>query len=77
MFDGRIEGINLAETIPTGLAVQDGNLEEINPQTKMRVTVVELFRFATEDLKVDYLFWGMEEPYYSQDVIPFLKNLKQ
>jgi hypothetical protein len=58
-----------------GLAVQDGNLDARNPATGKRVTVGELYRFATDRLRVDYLFWGTEEPYYSRDVLPFIRGL--
>lgn len=65
-----------AGIVPTGIAVQDGNLAEINPATGRRVEISELIKFATEYLKVDYVFWGTEEPYYSADVIPFLRRVK-
>jgi hypothetical protein len=65
-----------AGIVPTGVAVQDGNLAEVNPTTGKRVEVSELMKFATEYLKVDYVFWGTEEPYYSADVIPFLRRVK-
>lgn len=65
-----------AGVVPTGVAVQDGNFEEMNPETGKRVTAAELLQFAGEYLKVDYIFWGTQEPYYSQDVIPLLKRLK-
>ncbi len=61
--------------VPAGVAVQDGNLADRNPATGARVTVAELYRFAVEDLRLDYLFWGTEEPYYSRDVLPFLRGL--
>ena len=65
-----------AGIVPIGVAVQDGNLEEVNPTTGKRVEISELMKFATEYLKVDYVFWGTEEPYYSADVIPFLRRVK-
>lgn len=65
-----------AGIVPTGVAVQDGNLAEVNPTTGKRVEVSELMKFATEYLKVDYVFWGTEEPYYSAHVIPFLRRVK-
>ena len=65
-----------AGIVPTGVAVQDGNLAEVNPATGRRVEVSELMKFATEYLKVDYVFWGTEEPYYSADVIPFLRRVR-
>lgn len=65
-----------AGIVPTGIAVQDGNLEAINPATGKRVEISDLMKFVTEYLKVDYVFWGTEEPYYSADVIPFLRRVK-
>ena len=58
--------------VPGGMAVQDGNLSEVDPATQKRVTVEELYRYAVEDLHLDFIFWGTEEPYYSADVLPFL-----
>lgn len=60
---------------PAGVAVQDGNLDEINPTTGKRVTVPELYRFAEEPLRLDYIFWGTQEPYYSEEVLPYLSGL--
>jgi len=34
-------------------------------------TIAEFIKFASEDLKVDYLFWCTEEPYYSNNLVPF------
>jgi hypothetical protein len=65
-----------AGIVHTGIAVQDGNYEDVNPETGKRVTVAELLAFATDYLKVDYIFWCTQEPYYSQEVIPLLKRLK-
>jgi len=61
--------------VPTGLAVQDDNLAEKDPKTGKPVTACDLIRFATDDLKLDYIFWGTQEPYYSNDVIPTLRSL--
>lgn len=55
-----------------GVAVQDGNLADVNPHTGAPVTVAELARFARDTLRLDFVFWGIEEPYYSRDVLPFL-----
>ncbi len=56
-----------------GMAVQDGNLRDVNPATHRRVTVPELYRYAAEDLHLDYIFWGTEEPFYTEEVLPFLR----
>ena len=58
-----------------GVAVQDGNLAQQNPETGKKVTPAELNRFAREPLRLDYVFWGTEEPYYSREVLPFLQGL--
>jgi hypothetical protein len=66
----------VAAIVPTGLAVQDGNLAEVNPVSGKRVQVGELVQFATDNLKLDYIFWGTEEPYYSREIIPFLRRAR-
>ena len=58
-----------------GVAVQDGNLDEQDPATGERVTVEELARFAEEELRLDYVFWATEEPYYSNEILPYLRGL--
>ena len=62
--------------IITGVAVQDGNYSYINPQTKKRITIPEILDFAQNYLKLDYIFWGTEEPYYSRKVLPLIKGIK-
>jgi len=61
--------------IVAGVAVQDGNLAARNPASGLQVTVQELYRFAKDELHLDFIFWGTEEPYYSRDVLPFLRGL--
>jgi len=63
-----------AGKVPTGIAVQDGNYQHKNPKTAQPVTISELVGFATEHLKVDYIFWCTQEPFYSQKLIPFLQK---
>jgi hypothetical protein len=60
--------------IPTGVAVQWGNYEYKNPQTGKQVTIAELLQFGTEYLKVDYIFWSTQEPFYREKVIPFMRH---
>jgi len=64
-----------SEVIPAGVAVQDGNLEAKDPTTGKRVTVAELYRFAKDRLRLDYIFWGTQEPYYSEDILPYIRSL--
>jgi len=61
--------------IPAGIAVQWGNLEDRNPTTGERVTVAELHHFAKDRLRLDYVFWGTQEPYYSEQVLPYIRGL--
>lgn len=65
-----------AGVVPNGIAVQDGNYEDVNPKTGKRITIDELIKFATEYLKVDYIFWCTQEPYYSEHLIPFLRRIE-
>jgi len=64
-----------AGLIPTGIAVQEGNFSEPNPQNARRLATRELLDFATNNLKVDYVFWCTEEPFYSREVLPMLTQL--
>jgi hypothetical protein len=69
--------LNELSGVPKGISVQDGNFADINPKTRKPVTIEELVGFAANYLKVDYIFWGTEEPYYSGQVVPYLKGQKQ
>jgi len=64
----------VAGIVPVGIAVQDGNYAHINPKTGKRVTIAEQIKFATEYLKVDYIFWCTEEPYFAGELVPFMKK---
>lgn len=57
------------------MAVQDGNLAERDPKTGHRITVAELYDSAVTTLRLNYIFWGTEEPYFTRDVVPFLAQL--
>jgi hypothetical protein len=61
-----------AGKIPTAIAVQHGNYEERNPQTGRQVTVAELYDYAANTLRVKFLFWSTQEPYFTRRVLPFL-----
>jgi hypothetical protein len=63
-----------AGSVPTAIAVQEGNYQHKNPKTGKAVTLVELVGFATDQLKVDYIFWCTEEPFYSEQLLPFLRK---
>lgn len=63
-----------AGVVPSGIAVQDGNYGDVNPDTGKRADIAELLKFASDYLKIDYIFWCTEEPYYSQELIPFMRK---
>jgi hypothetical protein len=65
-----------AGRVPTGLAVQDGNYSDVNKETGKRATIAELLKYGTDELRLDYIFWCTEEPYYSQELIPFMASRK-
>jgi hypothetical protein len=64
------------DSITSGVAVQEGNYEEMNPKTGKQVTIKEIYDFANVYLGLDYIFWCTQEPYYTNGVLPFLKPLK-
>jgi hypothetical protein len=64
------------DKVPTALAVQDGNYDYINPQTKQPVNASDIYNFAQNYLHLTYVFWGTEQPYFNRETIPFLKSLK-
>lgn len=61
-------------TVPLGIAVQDGNyIGETNTNNirHKRDNIVPLLHaFAKDFLKVKYMFWSYQEPYFHEDVIP-------
>lgn len=63
-----------AKNIFKGMAVQDGNLSSINENTKKIMTVEDVYTFAKDYLHLNAIFWGMEEPYFSKQVIPFINK---
>lgn len=68
----------LVTPIPVGIAVQDGNyIGKTNDDTILVPPwpnlVPELFAFSKNYLKVSYIFWGAQEPYFTQDVVPYFQ----
>ncbi|MDO8064843.1 hypothetical protein [Janthinobacterium sp. SUN206] len=52
-----------------GMAVQDGNLRQINPRTGKKNSVEDVLDFARNYLGLDYIFWVEDEPYFSNEVL--------
>jgi hypothetical protein len=61
-------------SVLAAMAVQDGNLRDVDPATHRRVTAAELYRYAVAELHLNYIFWGTEEPFYTNEVLPFLRT---
>jgi len=61
----------------TGVAVQEGNYSVINPQTKRQVSVPDILDFAQNYLRLNYIFWCTEQPFYYREVLPMLAHLKK
>lgn len=64
-------------TVPIGIAIQDGNYfgktgdEKEDAENKSRQNLVPLLHaFAKDFLRVSYMFWVNQEPYFKEDVLP-------
>lgn len=63
-------------TLPQiSIAIQEPDYTYTNPKTGHKFTANEIYRFATEYLGVKVLFWNIQQPQYSQQVIPLLENI--
>lgn len=75
-------------SVPLGIAIQDGNYvgmtgadKNYNEQEDRKVSghkniVPLLHAFAKDFLRVSYMFWVIQEPYFSSDVLPCLSLQK-
>jgi hypothetical protein len=50
-----------------GIAVQEGNLSSSGTTAN---TAQHVYNEAVSRLKPDYIFWGTEEPFYSNEILP-------
>lgn len=63
-------------TVPLGIAIQDGNYTgetgdvQVNKTDNHKNIVPLLHAFAKDFLKVRYMFWVNQEPYFTDDLIP-------
>ncbi len=70
----------MSHTVPIGIAVQDGNYSgttgnDTQPPGPWPNLVPELSDFARNFLRADYIFWGAQEPYFSHDVVPYVRSI--
>lgn len=66
--------VNSHNRVTTGVAVQDGTQDYINPATNKKITPSEIYLFGKDYLHLDYIFWGSEEPFLHDQIIPFLSS---
>lgn len=67
-------------SVPLSIAVQDGNYigktNSMDVENGRENLVPSLVSFATKFLKVDYMFWVNQEPYFEQDVLSCFDGAK-
>ncbi len=68
-------------TVPLGIAVQDGNyigetgdIDEAKKKDAHTNLVPLLHAFAKDFLKINYMFWVNQEPYFKEDVLSCFYN---
>jgi hypothetical protein len=67
-------------TVPLGIAIEDGNYigetgDATEDKTKIHESIVPLLHaFAKDFLKVNYMFWANQEPYFKEDVLSCFYN---
>lgn len=73
-------------TVPIGIAIQDGNYtgktgadldynEHADKGEKSRNNIVPLLHaFAKDFLRVSYMFWVNQDPYFKEDVLPYFSQ---
>jgi hypothetical protein len=68
-------------TVPLGIAVQDGNYigetgdQDAETRKKPHLNIVPMLHdFAKEFLRVKYMFWSNQEPYFRTDVLSCFRS---
>jgi hypothetical protein len=70
-------------TVPIGIAVQDGNytgttgvdLKDKGEKSQKNIVAL-LHGFAKDFLRVSYMFWVNQDPYFKEDVLPCFSQVK-
>jgi len=65
-------------SVPLGIAVQDGTYIGLTNSSKVvsqrRNLVPLLHGFAQDFLRVDYMFWVDQSPYFEEDLLPCFES---
>lgn len=69
----------LSLTVPIAIAIQDGNYvgrtnDTSIPNAVWENLVPQLYEFSRDVLKVSYIFWAAQEPFFSTDVVPYFSE---
>ena len=56
------------------VAVQEPDYTYINPKTSQHFTVKALYHFANNYLGAKLIFWNVQQPQFSQQLIPMLNK---
>lgn len=59
----------------TAVATQEPDYTYINPKTGRTFTVPDLYGFAKNYLGADIIFWNIQEPHFTQKLLPFFRNM--
>lgn len=66
------------EKLPlVAFAIQEPDYTYINPKTGKHFTVKEIYDFANNYLGASILFWNIQQPQYTKEVLPFLNNINR
>ena len=56
------------------IAIQEPDYTYTNPKTSKKFTVKELYDFASDYIGADIIFWNRQEPEFTDNLVPFLKE---
>ena len=59
----------------TAIAIQEPDYTYDNPKTGKKFTIPELYYFAKNYLGANAIFWNIQEPQFSEKVLPFLEKI--
>lgn len=61
---------NIGKIAAVGMAIQEPDYTYKNPKTGQKYKFVEFYSFAKEYLGASILFWNVQEPFFSNELMP-------
>ena len=58
----------------TAMAIQEPDYTYKNPKTGVMYTFADFYNFSQKYLGANILFWNIQEPFFSNDLLPNLNN---